>query len=50
MHDYFKQIKHHFKNFETNIIDHESALESSVLIPLLNIDEKSPFLWKERAI
>ena len=49
MHDYFKQIKHHFKNFETNIIDHDSALESSVLIPLLNIDDTVYVLFQVRS-
>ncbi len=49
MHNYFNQLRQNFKNFETNIIDHDSSLESAVLIPLLNINNTIYVLFQVRS-
>ncbi len=49
MRDCFEQIKQKFKNYKTDIIDHDSSLESAVLIPLLNIDGTVHVLFQVRS-
>lgn len=49
MHIYLDKIREKFKNFESNIIDHDKCMESAVLIPLLNIEDTIYVLFQVRS-